>query len=63
MHIKITDDCVTCGACEAINPIIFSIETPCAEVDEKFIKGNVQDCIDAALICPVNAIWIDDISN
>lgn len=63
MHIKITDDCVTCGACEAINPKIFSIETTNAKVDEKFIKGNEQDCIDAALICPVNAIWIDDISN
>ena len=40
-----------------------SIETTYAKVDEKFIKGNEQDCIDAALICPVNAIWIDDISN
>ena len=63
MHITITDDCVNCGACEVINPKIFSVDTYCAKVDNRFTKGNEQDCIDAALICPVNAIWIDDIYN
>ena len=63
MHIIITDECVNCGACEAINPKIFSVDTNLAKVNSKYIKGNEQDCIDAALICPVNAIWIYDISN
>lgn len=63
MHIIITDECVNCGACEVINPKIFSTDTSFAKVNHKFIKGNEQDCIDAALICPVNAIWIDDIYN
>lgn len=63
MHIIITDDCVICGACEAINPRIFTIDVNHAKVLAENIKGNEQDCIDAALICPVNAIWIDDISN
>ena len=63
MHVLITDECVTCGACEAINPQIFYVEANSAKVINENIKGNEQDCIDAALICPVNAIWIDDISN
>ncbi len=60
MNIIISEDCVACGACEAINHKVFSIDaTP--KVNNEYIKGNEQDCIDAALICPVNAIWIDDI--
>lgn len=60
MLVSVTDECVCCGACEAINPNIFSIDS-IARVNSKMIEGAEQDCIDAALICPVNAIWIDDI--
>ncbi len=60
MLVCITDECVCCGACEAINSEIFSIDS-IARVNQNMIKGYEQDCIDAALICPVNAIWIDEI--
>lgn len=60
MYVSVTDECVCCGACEAINPNIFSIDS-IARVNCDMIEGSEQDCIDAALICPVNAIWIDDI--
>ena len=60
MLISVSDECVCCGACEAINPDIFQIDST-ARVNLDKIEGNEQDCIYAALICPVNAIWIDDI--
>jgi ferredoxin len=60
MNVTIMDNCTGCGACEAVNSKVFSVDTM-AHVDEKEIKGNEQDCIDAALICPVNAIWIDSL--
>lgn len=60
MIISITDECVACGACEVINPDVFSVDTT-ARVNSAKIKGNEDDCMDAALICPVNAIWIDEI--
>lgn len=54
------DGCTACGACEAINPDVFRVDD-IAHVNESQIAGNEQDCIDAALICPVNAIWVEDI--
>ncbi|MCD8025006.1 MAG: ferredoxin [Candidatus Gastranaerophilales bacterium] len=60
MQIIIKDDCVCCGACETINPDIFTVDKK-AKVNQKTIDINKQDCIDAALVCPANAIWIDDI--
>jgi len=60
MIISVSEDCVCCGACEAISPDVFSIDS-IARVNPDKIEGREQDCIDAALICPVNAIWIDDI--
>ena len=60
MNIKITDECVCCGACEAINPEIFSMDTK-AKINYDKIKGKEEDCLDAVLICPANAIWIEDI--
>lgn len=60
MNISITENCVACGACEAINSDVFHVDMR-AYADESHVRGNEQDCIDAALICPVNAIWIEDI--
>lgn len=60
MKVKITDECIFCRVCEEINPEIFTIDIkPIVNVDN--IEGNENDCIDAALICPVNAILIDEI--
>ena len=58
MYIKILDNCSGCGACEALNNEVFEVDYK-AHVREDKIKANKQDCIDAALICPENAIWID----
>lgn len=60
MHVTILDSCTACGACEAINSDIFTVDTT-AHVHPEYISAHEQDCIDAALICPVNAIWIEDL--
>lgn len=60
MNVCIMDGCVGCGACEAINSDVFFVDVV-AHVNEGSVEGNEQDCIDAALVCPVNAIWVEDI--
>lgn len=60
MLVKISDKCTGCGACSAINPEVFEIYNNFATVNQEFVEGNEDDCIDAALACPVNAIKIDD---
>jgi len=60
MNVTIMDGCTACGACEAINGDVFYVDT-IAHVNQDAVERNEQDCIDAALICPVNAIWIDDL--
>ena len=60
MNVTIMDSCTGCGACEAINGEVFSVDA-IAHVNEAAVSLHEQDCIDAALICPVNAIWIDDL--
>lgn len=60
MIVSITNSCTGCGACSAINPEVFEIRNNFATVNPDFIDGNEDDCIDAALACPVNAIRIDE---
>jgi len=60
MLVAISNSCTGCGACSAINPEVFEIHNNFATVNQEFIEGNEDDCIDAALACPVNAIRIDD---
>jgi len=60
MKVSIMDSCTGCGACEAINSDVFNVDAK-AHVHHSHINTNEQDCIDAALICPVNAIWIEDL--
>lgn len=60
MKVTILEGCSACGACEAISPEVFSVDT-IAHVDKSNVKGNEQACIDAALVCPVNVIWLDDV--
>ncbi len=56
MFIKIYDKCVGCGACVQICPEVFDINTNQAIVNQYKIIGNESDCLDAVIICPVNAI-------
>ncbi len=60
MNVTIMDNCTGCGACQALNKDVFTVDTA-AHVNEAAVSANEQDCIDAALICPVNAIWIDSL--
>ena len=60
MNVTIMDNCTGCGACEAVNKNVFSVDVV-AHVNQEAVGKNEQDCIDAALICPVNAIWIDSL--
>lgn len=60
MYVSITNNCIGCGACSAINPEVFEIVNDVATVNPENVSENEDDCIDAALACPVNAIRIDD---
>ena len=60
MYIYISDKCNACGVCTAINPEIFDIYNGTASVNTNLIDGFEDDCIDAAIACPVNAIKIND---
>ena len=60
MIVSISNSCTGCGACSAINPEVFEIYNGFATVNPDNIDGSEDDCIDAALACPVNAIKIDD---
>ena len=60
MLVTISNNCTGCGACAAINPEVFEMADHSATVNPDHIDGNEDDCIDAALACPVNAIRIDE---
>lgn len=60
MLVTISNNCTGCGACTAINSEVFEISNSFATVNPEFIEGNEDDCIDAALACPVNAIRIEE---
>ena len=60
MLVSITNDCTGCGACSAINPEVFEIRGNFATVNPDQVEGKEDDCIDAALACPVNAIQIEE---
>ena len=58
MSVKVTEDCIACGACESICDAVFSIEDK-AVVDETAVADNM-DCVKAAAdACPVGAIVVE----
>ncbi len=58
MSVKVTDDCISCGACESICDAVFSIEDK-AVVNEANVADNM-DCVkEAADACPVGAIVVE----
>lgn len=60
MFVTISNKCVGCGACSAINPEVFEIYDNMAVANNSNVEGNEDDCIDAALTCPVDAIKISE---
>ena len=59
MNISIHKNCTGCGLCESINSDVFKVNG-IAHVNNDMIKGNEQDCINAAEQCPVSAIKINE---
>ncbi len=58
MTVTVSDDCISCGACESICDAVFSIEDK-AVVNESAVADNV-DCVkEAADACPVGAISVE----
>ncbi len=58
MSVKVTEDCISCGACESICDAVFSIEDK-AVVNEANVADNM-DCVkEAADACPVGAIVVE----
>ncbi len=58
MSVKVTDDCISCGACESICDAVFSIEDK-AVVDEAAVADNVDAVKGAAEACPVSGIVVE----
>jgi len=58
MKVTITDDCISCGACESICDAVFSIEDK-AVVNEAEVAANEDGVKEAADSCPVSAIVIE----
>jgi len=59
MKVDILPGCINCGACEAINSEVFTLND-IAHVNQENITGNEEDCRSAAEICPVNVIKITE---
>ena len=57
MTVKVSDDCICCGACESICGEVFSIEDK-AVVNEANVAANADAVKEAADACPVSAIEI-----
>ena len=60
MWVSVTNKCIGCGACSTISPEVFEIYKNSAIADQNKVLGREESCIDAALNCPVNAIYIDE---
>ena len=58
MTVKVNDDCISCGACEAICDAVFSIEDK-AVVNEAAVADNIDAVNEAAAACPVSAIEVE----
>ncbi len=59
MRVEIIEGCTACGLCESINSDVFKVNGK-AHVNNDKIKGNEQDCREAAAQCPVNVIKIHE---
>ncbi|MEM0951261.1 MAG: ferredoxin [Cyanobacteria bacterium P01_H01_bin.74] len=58
MFVSIVDGCIACGACESICPDVFTVYDE-AEVNAENVLGNENNCREAAKVCPVSVIKIE----
>jgi ferredoxin len=59
MRVRIADGCIACGACESICPSVFTV-VDTAEVNASAVAGLENDVREAAAVCPVSVIRIDE---
>jgi len=59
MYVRIVEGCIACGACETICPSVFTVFDS-AIADNAQVPGFEQDCRDAAKVCPVSVIKIEE---
>ena len=57
MKVTVSDDCISCGACESICEKVFTVSDK-AEVNAAEVAGNEDGVKEAAEACPVGAIQI-----
>jgi ferredoxin len=59
MKVTILEGCIACGVCESLVPEVFTVlET--SVVNLSGIAGQEDGCREAAEVCPVSVIAIDE---
>ncbi len=62
MKVRVSkDECIGCGACQAIVPEVFELEDDglaCAKGE--ITENNKEDVLDASESCPTGAIKIEE---
>lgn len=60
MKVSVSSKCTACGIYTKLCPEIFDIFGNQVIANPEKISGQEENCIDAALNCPFNAIKISD---
>lgn len=59
MHLRVKMDCIGCGLCPSICPLVFELHSGRAQIIEEANLKNSLTCIKEAIMnCPVQAIEI-----
>ncbi len=59
MRIRVSNECVGCGTCSLLSPEVFEIYKNFSIPNQLKVPGHEEECIDAAINCPVGAISVD----
>ncbi|MEW5820672.1 MAG: ferredoxin [Cyanobacteriota bacterium] len=59
MKVTIEEGCIACGACESVCDEVFSVEDTVIVNNDK-ISGNEDAVREAADVCPVSVIVIEE---
>ncbi|MFH0898580.1 MAG: ferredoxin [bacterium] len=57
--VRIIPGCISCGSCEIIAPEVFELQQTAQVRPDAQITGNEEKIIEAALMCPVQAIEVE----
>ncbi len=59
MYVRIVEGCIACGACESICPSVFTVFDT-AEADNQALPGFESEVREAAKVCPVSVIKVEE---